>query len=177
MLCFCQLLSLEKRRPLKLYPTAYRVRLIIINMTDMSYFLRNLGPGCQLSTTMASGGSCTPNAAEEGRDDDPLEKAWAALLPRWEDGGAHTRFLNLAAGLDRLADAGAFYRQAKEDPARQAVAEAQIAQLLGRAVAQMQTSLGPPIDPRQRYRTLRFVAWVLSLILIILVLLAYRAGN
>ena len=118
-----------------------------------------------------------PGDDEEQLHDDPIHLAWAELLEHWTDPAAHRRFLNLASGLGRLADAGARYRRATEDAALRREAQVQIERLLSRAVVEMQGALGPPVDPRERYRALRFVAWTLSLTLIILVIVAYRASH
>ena len=73
----------------------------------------------------------------EGADDD-LDRAWSDVLGAWEDERAHERFLVLADATGRLAEAGRRYREVRErEPARRAVAERRIDEILGKAIAKM----------------------------------------
>ena len=69
-------------------------------------------------------------------DEDDLDRAWAEVLAAWDDEKAHSRFVALAGATGRHAEAGRRYREVKEtDPARRAVAERRIDEILGHAVA------------------------------------------
>jgi hypothetical protein len=71
-------------------------------------------------------------------EDDDLERAWSQVLGAWDDEDAHKRYVVLADATGRLAEAGRRYREIKErEPARRAIAERRIEEILGKAIAEM----------------------------------------
>ncbi len=62
--------------------------------------------------------------------DDPIETAWRALLPAWDDDARHKSFVALAQSLGRLPDAAARYRGVRDDEALGANARRGIDQVL-----------------------------------------------
>lgn len=95
---------------------------------------------------------------------DALEAAWAAVEAGWDKPEAHKKFLALADGLDRLADAGRRYRAVKEaDPARRDAAARQIDQLLGLAMKRVRVDKVEPTKSRSR---VEWIALGVSIVLI-----------
>ncbi|MDQ3036402.1 MAG: hypothetical protein M3Y87_28650 [Myxococcota bacterium] len=84
--------------------------------------------------------------------DDELEQAWADVLGAWDDEGTHARFLALVGAMGRHAEAGRRYREVKErDPARRAVADRRIEEILQHAVANvLLTTRAEPAPARRR---------------------------
>jgi hypothetical protein len=71
---------------------------------------------------------------------DPLEAAWCALEPQWDDATKHKAFVALAASLGRLPDAAARYNTASQQPARAQAAEQGRQLVLAAALAQLATT-------------------------------------
>ena len=117
--------------------------------------------------------------AEPGND--PIETAWAELLGSWEDDAAHKRFIGLASGLGRLADAGRKYREARDAPdssadlgalpKRREIAEKRIGEILGIAVVTMAAHKTAP--PEKNHPKLLFVATGVCLAMILFAVWAF----
>lgn len=99
--------------------------------------------------------------------DETLEEAWSETLERWDDDDAHKRFIAVCDAIGRLDEAGARYRAVKEsDPERAEQADRRIDQVVGRALATLQSKRVEPSDePRRR------LFWV-SVVLFLAILLS-----
>jgi len=84
--------------------------------------------------------------------DESLEEAWARVEEDWDDDRAHKRFIAVCDAVGRLDEAGARYRSVREtNPERAEEAKRRIDQIVGRALATLQTQGGgPPEAPRRR---------------------------
>jgi len=99
--------------------------------------------------------------------DETLEEAWAEALESWDEDDAHKRFIAVCDAIGRLDEAGARYRAVKEsDPERAQEADRRIDQVLGRALATLQSKrVEPSEEPRRR------LFWV-SVVLFLAILLS-----
>lgn len=113
--------------------------------------------------------------------DDPVESAWRELLAHWTEEAAHKKFIALAQSLDRLADAGKRYREARDAPEslatyrdlanRSEIAKKGIDSILGAAMVRMATTRTPP--PTKKHPKLTFVALGICTALILYALWAF----
>ena len=80
-----------------------------------------------------------------------LEEAWAQVQRRWDDDRVHQRFIAVCDAVGRLDEAGARYREVREqDPERATEAKRRIDQIVTRALATLQAQrVDPPKRPRR----------------------------
>lgn len=100
-----------------------------------------------------------------------LDAQWSAVLAAWDDPESHRRFLALAEFLDCLGEAGRRYREIRDaDPARAALAQARIDEIVGRAMARLR-----PTSPDEYTSGRKRVAWAVSFAsLLVLVWVLFR---
>jgi hypothetical protein len=84
------------------------------------------------------------------------EEAWAEVLARWEDEGAHRQYLARFGDLDGLAAAGRRYRTALEEGRGDPIAARWREEVLKRAAVQGLASLPRTPPPRSARRALRW---------------------
>lgn len=99
---------------------------------------------------------------------DPIEAAWAELLPRWGEDDRHRAFVALAAALDRLPDAGQRYRALRDDPTRGEGAKKGLERVLAAAMARLSPGRREPPPPRGNLMlpvTALGVLWMATLVL------------
>jgi hypothetical protein len=100
-----------------------------------------------------------------------LEAAWKQVLEGWDDPSVHERFLVLAQSTQRLAWAGARYREVKEkdpDPARREEAQRRIEEILTLAVSSLRVDRSEPSRVKSR---LEWIAYGVSAVLLATALL------
>jgi hypothetical protein len=100
-----------------------------------------------------------------------LEAAWKQVLEGWDDPSVHERFLVLAQSSQRLAWAGARYREVKEkhpDPARREEAQRRIEEILTLAVSSLRVDRSEPSRVKSR---LEWIAYGVSAVLLATALL------
>ena len=110
-----------------------------------------------------------------GVSDDPLACAWEKVLEAWDEAPPHAAYIELAAQLDRLAEAGRAYRDVRDsDPEREERAAAMIEQIIVRAVATMDFRR-PETAPRHKTQR-RVVVAVAMIVAALLIGTAYIAA-
>ena len=93
-----------------------------------------------------------------------LETLWQHVSENWEENAAHSAFISACSENKRLPFAAEQYRSAKEDPARQAVAEAQLQAIVAVAMASIDAQRG---TPKAKSRAITIVGVLVSLSLIL----------
>lgn len=96
---------------------------------------------------------------------DPIDEAWARVEADWASEEAHRQFVAVCVALDRLAEAGKRYRDAREtDPSRSEDAARHIETLIVLATQRLLDTRVAPATSNHK-RTLTWVAFTMMLLL------------